>query len=486
METVDILHTRSILILDFSTVEFKTYVELINLLKDNFKIPYRYYDNFLKRVKVKYTSLFKEEGQRVLIPDGFLLKIIKLLKDKVDIRYRKDNDAPKPITADWDNLKGHNVSFRAYQKECLDAISEVVAAGLGGYVIAPPAFGKSHLISYLALLYPKTKIDVISKRRDVVAGIYSTLLKFTPKVGLVTTGSKTKDRVTIYTADSLKHSDFDAELIILDEIHELVTDNYYKTLSNYAGVRLGLTATPDTRFDNLHTRIEAICGFNIFQINYTQAEDNNIVVPILVDWVDVNGENPVEGISNPVERKRLGIWCNRYRNEIIAKTARKYADAGLQVLILTETIQHLANLKELLPDFEVCYSGTTSEGVYDGSLERMTPTKREELRRKFMNREIMKAIATGVWAVGVSFDDLQVLIRAEGSGSKTASVQVPGRACRIGKLVDKEYGIVVDFVDRFDKIFYKKAVERAKMYAKSGWVQISPDNKIVNPERVTL
>jgi hypothetical protein len=84
----------------------------------------------------------------------------------------------------------------------------------------------------------------------------------------------------------------------------------------------------------------------------------------------------------------------------------------------------------------------------------------------------MGAIATPVWATGVSFDGLQVLVRADGGGSETNNHQWPGRVARIDPQTNKSYGILVDFIDRFDRWAYGRSLLRRKTYKKNGWVQL--------------
>ena len=100
-----------------------------------------------------------------------------------------------------------------------------------------------------------------------------------------------------------------------------------------------------------------------------------------------------------------------------------------------------------------------------------------------MRREIMGAIATGVWSVGVSFNDLEVLIRAEGSGSRTAATQVPGRVCRISSQIKKPYGLVIDFADNFEPVLAKRSAERFREYAKHQWLQMDPEGNVIQTSK---
>jgi len=442
---------------------------LESFLAEHLVVEKRIYDPFLRSIKTVVVKLYTKAEDGYTIPDGFLFKLLFAIT-KAGITYTYRAERERGLKADWENVS-NKFTLRPLQEECLKAVDKALIAGTGGVVVAPPAFGKSYLISMLVNLYKDYKIDVISRRRDVVISNYRAILKTTPDVGLVTTGSKTTGRVTVFTADSVFHSRFDANLVILDEVHELVTDRYMRLLSNYFAPKLGLTATPDTRYDNLHSRIEGLCGPVLYRVSYQDAEDVSIVVPIVVIWYPVDAVETK--FSDPITRKRNGIWCNDSRNRLIANVALEHYNNNRQVLIIVETIEHALRLKQYLPEFEVCYAGSRKEGAYPTDLNYapISAKRREELRTLFQTRQVMGVIATGVWAVGVSFDNLEVLIRAEGSGSKTAATQVPGRVCRISNQICKPSGLVIDFIDKFERGLMQKSIERYRCYAKHGWAQ---------------
>lgn len=446
---------------------------IFNFLGEHCVFYSKKYDVFKSEVNVERVVLYHvlEDGT-LCVPHGFLDDLLNYLKD-LNISYSFNPGSFKVLVPDWDLVKSV-YDFRANQENVLKLIDERVASNSGGVIVAPPAFGKSYIISMLASLYKDAKIDIVTKRRDVVMNIYETLLKFHPDAGIITGGKHMPGRVTVYTAASLKHSNFDADILLIDEIHELVTESYYKVFFDYKTSRVfGFTATPDTRFDGLHTRIKGLCGPQLFSVNYSNIVTSGNVVPIVVYWF--KPKCPIINLPKPIHlRKRIGIWTNTYRNACIAEVAKEFYNGGLQVLVLVDVIEHALNLKKLLPEFELCYAGSRKEGA---GYEKITSRKREELRKKFLNRELMGVIATGVWSTGVSFDGLEVLIRADGLSSKTASVQYPGRVSRICPGTNKQVGIVIDFLDTFSPSLYASARNRMLMYKNNGWEQYGPDGK---------
>lgn len=371
------------------------------------------------------------------------------------------------------------VTYRDYQEECVNTILN----SRGGLIKAATGLGKTYIISVLARAWPRAKIDIITRSREVVQSIARECRKFGVDPAIICSGRSEIGRVSIYTAASLHKSNFDADIVLADECHELVTPKTLDYLYRYSLSRMfGFSATIDTRADNAHFHLFEIFGDIIFNVNYQDAQSKQLVVPILVQWVPVTGDAGLGMVQDMVMLKRSGIWCNTRRNQIIAREAMKHLQDNRQVLILVETVTHAVQLKQLLPNFSVCVADVDVNNFslrhYSGDAlkEVMQSVKyRDKYRDMFQTRKIMGIIATGIWSAGVSFDDLEVLIRADARVSKTVNIQAPGRVCRIPKSVDKSYGLVVDFIDAFDPRFLRRSKTRFQHYKELGWEQCDQD-----------
>jgi len=448
-----------------------------------------------QQVNHERRRLFQYDAQgRFVCQKGFYPTVRGLLEQAGYEVIFVDKDPPKPekiYTANWDNIF-QNFELRPKQDACLAQV-DMHDCGL---IDAPPAFGKTHVMAMIAKMYPHAKIDITTKRKDVVARIKNLLTRFVPSVGQIGGGKKEKKRrVTVYTADSLHHSDFNADILLVDEAHELMTDRLAETLGRYWHSRnYFFTATPDMRLDNAHHRMEGLCGPCIFKMTQQEAEALGLVAHVYVQWLDVDcgGVNPIGSIQQAVAKKRHGIWRNQWRNQIIANTARSFLNDNLQVLIMVDTVDHALHLRQLLPEATLCYSDGAMDAAKHATFVRqgilaedefMTPQRRVEIGQKFERREIMCAIATGVWSTGVSFDSLNVLIRGDAGNSDTFNVQIPGRVCRIDPESGKEAGILVDFNDTWDDGFQGKSQNRRRAYYKRGWTQIQADGTVWVPGR---
>lgn len=377
--------------------------------------------------------------------------------------------------SDWTSVQSAVTEWRPRQLECLQTMERAY----GGIIKAPPAFGKTEMIGRFCLLYPHAKIAVVTKRRDVARSIQARLCKLVPNVGFVGDGERKKKRVTVFIAKSMHRADPDTDIVLLDEPHELMSDDFSgKILRTFVSARLfGLTATPTGRSDGTDIRLTYLCGPVIFEMSWQEATELGLVVPVEVRWINVQMDyNPTESYSSDVSKKRHGIWRNTVRNQAIAAAARSHTDDE-QVLILVETIEHAVHLGRFLSEFALCYGSMDANDLdqyrRDGSLpsdyQAVTPQQREAMRQAFEKGDLKKVIATDVWSTGVSFEQLAVLIRADGRSSEIMDEQAPGRVVRTH--AGKSVGVVYDCYDMFDANYKRKSQERWRRYAKKGWTQ---------------
>jgi superfamily II DNA or RNA helicase len=435
---------------------------------------------FFKTTEYK---LFRYEHGKVTLLGGYLARLVPRLKklgvkaqfvDRSPTRKRPNCFVPK-----WENLTGR-IEFRPRQEECLQTITRVPC----GIIKAVTGFGKTTLIGAAALLFPEAKIHVVTKSVDVAERIVKSLKRFIPRVGFVGDGSKQWERVTVITAGSLAHSDGDADFLFCDEVHQLATVNFSTSIAQrYKHSRnFGLSATPYSRMDNAHAVLEPLFGPMIFELTYQDAVGLGLVVPIRVKWLPIRMTfNPVERYSNRVAKKRYGVWTNLERNRIIADAVRSYP-ADHQILILVETIEHAVNLGHLLPEFTLVYSAMfpndcaayKKRGLLPKDYKPLTDYDKHRLRGEFEAGTLKRVIATDVWATGVDFEQLNVLVRADDRDSDIMDVQGPGRVSRMyvsPEGVKKEFGEVIDCMDTFDSTFYRKSMGRRNSYKLLGWEQ---------------
>jgi hypothetical protein len=426
---------------------------------------------------------------RLVTNFGYVYRLIPLLQRAgyvIDVL----NKDPAPERADWDDVSMESVTrhfqFRQRQDECLQQIIDNPC----GVIHAATGFGKLVLIAMVCLAFPRAKIDIVTRRATLVNKITKYLTRYVPNVGQTGGGGKTRGRVTVYTFKSLHCSQFDADIVLVDEAHEGLADEASSLLARYQNSRMfAFTASPSGRIDGTDIRMEAVFGRTIFYLPYKEARKLGLVVPIRVEWSDVNlRTNPCAGLED-VRRKRAGIWCNHDRNEIIANKAKTF-NQNDQVFVAVDFVEHAVNLWQHLKNDgyvlvydkmdEIDLRRYKRDGLLPNDFKPMTPKLKEHYREEFEAGRLKKTIST-VWDVGVDPVHLTALIRADAGDGDIDSTQIPGRAARISQDNPNKVGIVCDFRDQFDARFSQRAKHRLSCYVDIGFENVltTPQGELV-------
>lgn len=438
---------------------------------------------FVQPVRKESRDLFLYDRYgRMVLPGGFKDKVIQLLHDYGFSIEVGEYPLPQELAARPDRYVEDpeevrkNFTFRPRQEDCLMAI----LANKRGLIHAVTGFGKMVIIAMICMAYPRAKIHICTYSADLVVKIVQFLTKFFSAVGQVGAGKvEYGTRITVFTANSLHRSAKDADILLVDEAHLLLSDKTSAQLAQYRYSRnFALTASPKGRKDGTDVRMEALFGKTIFFIPYDEAVSLGLVVPIVVEWTDVVLE------SNPclnrqgVTKERWGIWRNTERNKIIAAKANTF-DPDEQVQILVKTVEHAVYLRRFLPDYTLVYNQVDladraaylDKGWLTENDPVMTPEVKLALRQQFEAGTLKKVISTSTWATGIDPTQLVALIRADAAASEIMDTQGPGRVSRTHAASGKSVGIVCDFHDQFDPSYRRKAKARAKSYEGHGWEQ---------------
>lgn len=433
--------------------------------------------NTVQYFKVQCCKVTTENGKiRVFCRRGFLERITNLLSEN-GVPFTVTECENANLEPDLEVL--NNLALRPSQMECIESI----IMNKGGLIRAATGFGKTFIIPILCKIFPRACVDIITRRQDVARTIVRECVQQHVFPALITgaTRSRGTSRVNVCTIGSIHRLPRTADIVVLDECHELVTAKSLQQLFKYnKAIFYGLSATIGHRMDNADFRLEELCGKVIFSADYNRVLTSGNVVPIMIQWIPIPGSSST-GHTLYTMRK-YQVWNNYDRNAVIAQVAREYYNNGLQVLVVVKTVEHGVNLKALLPEFELVSSSLTTKhlrrlAANGADIQRILDAvnRRHDMAKRFRDREVMGVIATEIWTTGVSFDDLEVLIRADADVSSIASIQTPGRVCRLPRHTDKQFGIIVDFVDVGNEKLVSRARKRFNTYKQMGWVQCLPD-----------
>ena len=375
----------------------------------------------------------------------------------------------------WDRVD----ELRSGQKEVLEAIVK----NDHGLIVCSTGFGKSFCIKQICKMYPKLNFIIVAPGVAEMINLYQPLMaEFgVQEVGSLG-GSGRNDptrRITVSTMASLAKADFSrCEIFIFDEAHSLGHNKTtFRLMGRLEDSRVyGFTATPVGRSDHTDNVIKAVFGRELVNYTYQECEAAGSVTPIDVFIYDIEGdiESSQSSFGNTfIANKRRFYWRNELRNVCIAALAT-VIPKDQQVLIMVESVDHLITLGQYLPDYAlVCGAGNDldlrARKRRIKLTNRMGDSKEEnkKIYAEFKEGTLKRVISSMTWKQGVSFDGLNVLIRADGSPSKISSTQIPGRLSRLAPGKDK--AILVDFADKFNPTAKNNFYSRLRNYRKNGW-----------------
>lgn len=386
-----------------------------------------------------------------------------------------------PLTPDFDNLYRlmPDLDFRRGQAE----VVSLIVGNDQGQIVAPTGWGKSFVIRVVSCIYPRANIIVTEPASALQKSMYKDLLKYTPDVGMVGGGVNKPARLTVVLSPSLLKAPIDkCDILFVDECHTAGAPRASEAFGRMRRPwkRFGFSATPFGRSDGASLVVEAIAGPVLYWVSYADAVADKSVVPMKVYMETLISCNvDTSDVQSRTSKKRRAYWRNSDRNQLLADAVTRIAEEnGLvdpQVLVIAETFEHLVYLLRAFPDYELVYATSDAEdiaayikwGMLAPDFVPLKDRTREEMRQRFESGELRRVIATSTWGTGVNFVDLDILVYASGAPGEIPVTQWNGRNSRTRR--GKDFGIVVDCNDKFDKWPRGRANERKKIYKAHGW-----------------
>lgn len=415
--------------------------------------------------------------------------------------WMEDHGIEYEITADYrDPELRPQIDFDAIKdvqfRETQDLALALVATADCGIIATTTSYGKSFLVGVICKAFPTLRILVCTSSTMVVSTLYEYLCKQVPgEVGIIKNGKDTSHnkRVVVSTLRSInKIPPEGPQLVICDECHDVGATKSGQDLMKFCFARrFGLTASP-IRNDGSAIVMESIFGPIIMTMTYEEAQEAGMVTPMKYTMLKCNWvPNICHNLDlNEVLMKRYGYWQNTVRNRTIAKFVNEVHQANreAQILIIVATLEHAIALHQHLPWFKVAsYGGSDLKEVarhfkkekypdLNLSQYKMTQKQLDIMRAAFAKGTLRFVISTLVFRQGVSFDNLRVLVRADGATSEIMGIQIPGRLARLHE--GKDYGYLIDITDEGCVWTEKRAICREGLYKRQNWTKIKPEDVI--------
>lgn len=325
---------------------------LINFLKE--ELNFANADFFIKKKSgrntfgtQRYFKFIEENSNEVVVPRGFIGKLLRFCKDSYIDYIFNDQRRLK------DNIQySFNATLRRHQEKVIDAIAKKEF----GIIVSPPGSGKT--IMGLKIIATKKQPTLIIVHRKLLLEQWQERIQAflgIPKneIGVIGQGKiKIGKQITIATIQSLpkqlEHIQDAFGTILVDECHHVPAETFRNTIEKLNTFYLyGLTATPfrKNKDDKL---IFIFLGEIIAEIYSNEIEDFKHA-QVLVRTTNLSA--PFNSKTDNFETLSKILIHDSQRNQLILEDVKKELSKGKRIAIITERKEHIEILYHFLKHF---------------------------------------------------------------------------------------------------------------------------------------
>ncbi len=238
--------------------------------------------------------------------------------------------------------------------------------------------------------------------------------------------------------DSLTLSESFYDFIIVDEVHHITASSYRPILNRFKPkILLGLTATPE-RLDGENI-LKDFCNTIAAEIRLPEALNRKLLCPFqyfgITDSIDLSNVTWQNGKYLPSELTRIYTQNDKRIGEIISNLNKYLNDINnVRALCFCVTQEHAQYMAE-----KFSLAGLKADYLVSSRNE-----LRDELRRKFLNKEINYLFVVDIFNEGIDIPDIDTVLFLRPTESLTVFLQQLGRGLRLAE--GKECLTVLDFV----------------------------------------
>lgn len=238
--------------------------------------------------------------------------------------------------------------------------------------------------------------------------------------------------------DSLTLSESFYDFIIVDEVHHIAASSYRPILNRFKPkILLGLTATPE-RMDG-EDILKDFCNTIAAEIRLPEALNRKLLCPFqyfgITDSVDLSNATWQNGRYLPSELTTIYTQNDKRVGEIISnlnKYLRDIDDVRALCFCVTQEHAHFMAEKFSLAGLKADFLISSRNDL------------RDELRRKFLKKEINYLFVVDIFNEGIDIPDIDTVLFLRPTESLTVFLQQLGRGLRLAE--GKECLTVLDFV----------------------------------------
>jgi superfamily II DNA or RNA helicase len=238
--------------------------------------------------------------------------------------------------------------------------------------------------------------------------------------------------------DSLTLSDSFYDFIIVDEVHHIAASSYRPIINRFKPkILLGLTATPE-RMDG-EDILKDFSDTIAAEIRLPEALNRKLLCPFqyfgITDSIDLSNAEWKNGRYLPSELTRIYTQNDKRVGEIISNLNKYLKEINdVRALCFCVTQEHAQFMAEKF----------SLAGLKTDYLVSSRNDLREELRRKFLSKEINYLFVVDIFNEGIDIPDIDTVLFLRPTESLTVFLQQLGRGLRLAE--GKECLTVLDFV----------------------------------------
>jgi len=397
---------------------------------------------------------------------GLVPRVVKLLQEEQhEIQYDYFTDITPRGTGEV-----NGITLKDFQKTAVERavkykygiISAVIRSGktaiiastiskIDRYPVFILTYGKDLVVQTRDELekFLGKKVGVFSESKfqpgDIIVTSYNALVRIFSKKTSEETQHRSEE--TQHRNDQIKKIMAETKVLILDESHCALTKKFSKALDGFTstGYRIGLSGTPKPG-KKVMLELEAAIGPIIYTVPFQKViESGRITKPVVIEY-----EMPCawyqEYLTEYSDAYEVNIVRNELRNRFIADLVAKLTLKNKTCFIPVRKKYHGEILRELIPNSVYVY------GDIDSDI-------RKDLYNR-LNSGSLKCIISTVGKLGLNIPNLSAVINAEGLEADTVTVQ---KMRSLTAAENKEYGLVIDFIDR-GKYIYEHSKSRSEKY----------------------
>lgn len=434
---------------------------LINFLKEELNFTNSEY--FIKKKSgkntfgtEKYFKLVEETENQIIIPRGFIGKLLRFCKEQnLEFDFQDNRKLRNEISYTF------NATLRNHQEKSIESVSKKDF----GVIVAPPASGKTimglKIIAdkrqpALIVVHRKQLLEQWQERVQAFLGI--------PKqeIGIIGQGkTKIGKQITIATIQSLQKQIEQIQnqfgTILVDECHHIPAETFRNTIDKLNTFYLyGLTATPFRKYND-DKLIFAFIGEIISEITSNEIE-NFQHAQIIVR--NTNLDVPFNSKTDNFETLSKILVHDSERNKLILNDINKEIQKGKRIVIITERKEHIDTLYIFLKQsYEVVtLSGDDSE------------SNRKSKRQTLLQGNFQVLITTGQYfGEGSDLPNINSLFLVYPFSFKGKLIQYIGRVQRseINPTIYDYRDIKIDYLNKLflkRNTYYRKIAKQASLF----------------------